>query len=531
MFEILLVEPDKTMIQIYKNMIPWENYSFRITSVTDNETQAISYYGEYAYSLVITEINLKKGDGISLIRKLKKLDENCLIVVVSNEEKYTYIHDSFRLGVNDYILKKDIKYNVLVNILIEVKEKIKNNQNNIDWQNDLGRQLGYLRDNQEVGEHKIKELLHHEELRILDQMYCMALIRMDNVRQVNKKLKIYDNMGWLSEEEYILLYKHRIEQREELQKQIMHCINYNLTTFPYIQIFIKKHSCLLIFPANKRGDFLKESLKLKNELEKECHNEFSITIGKIAVGKKEFIENYMQLNNVQKKKFFLGDSCIVDAEKIYEYTDIKIQKTIYHRKLINSIKHFDGDSCIYIINDIIRFVKDNKINEMIIKKYFIDIFEFMQKIIKTKEFENLSVQKEAVRESESIDFLSYELERIFKTFRDQFKKIKKTKNNPVAIVDKYIEEHLSCSLSPDKVAGELGISRRYISMICKQETGYTLSGLIKIKKLEKAKELLLTTNIAIKEVAKQVGYKDPLYFSRIFEQEFKTSPRNYRKYG
>ena len=41
-------------------MIPWENYSFRITSVTDNETQAISYYGEYAYSLVITEINLKK---------------------------------------------------------------------------------------------------------------------------------------------------------------------------------------------------------------------------------------------------------------------------------------------------------------------------------------------------------------------------------------------------------------------------------------------------------------------------------------
>ena len=68
-------------------------------------------------------------------------------------------------------------------------------------------------------------------------------------------------------------------------------------------------------------------------------------------------------------------------------------------------------------------------------------------------------------------------------------------------------------------------------MICKQETGYTLSGLIKIKKLEKVKELLLTTNIAIKEIAKQVGYKDPLYFSRIFEQEFKTSPRNYRKYG
>lgn len=85
MLDVLLVESSKAMVQVYKKMIPWEMYGFTIASVRDSEQQAISYFGEYSYALVICDLQLRQGDGLSLIRKLKKLDPSCLIAVISEQ--------------------------------------------------------------------------------------------------------------------------------------------------------------------------------------------------------------------------------------------------------------------------------------------------------------------------------------------------------------------------------------------------------------------------------------------------------------
>ena len=85
MLDVLLVESSKAMVQVYKKMIPWEMYGFTIASVCDSEQQASSYFGEYSYALVICDLQLRQGDGLSLIRKLKKLDPSCLIAVISEQ--------------------------------------------------------------------------------------------------------------------------------------------------------------------------------------------------------------------------------------------------------------------------------------------------------------------------------------------------------------------------------------------------------------------------------------------------------------
>lgn len=85
MLDVLLVESSKAVVQVYKKMILWEMYGFTIASVCDSEQQAISYFGEYSYALVICDLQLRQGDGLSLIRKLKKLDPSCLIAVISEQ--------------------------------------------------------------------------------------------------------------------------------------------------------------------------------------------------------------------------------------------------------------------------------------------------------------------------------------------------------------------------------------------------------------------------------------------------------------
>jgi AraC-like DNA-binding protein len=47
-------------------------------------------------------------------------------------------------------------------------------------------------------------------------------------------------------------------------------------------------------------------------------------------------------------------------------------------------------------------------------------------------------------------------------------------------------------------------------------------------RLEKARNLLKSTNLSISEISEQVGYPDPLSFSKIFKMYYKISPTEYR---
>ena len=46
-----------------------------------------------------------------------------------------------------------------------------------------------------------------------------------------------------------------------------------------------------------------------------------------------------------------------------------------------------------------------------------------------------------------------------------------------------------------------------------------------------ASELLKQTNLPIKQIAENVGYQDPLLFSKNFKQHFEMTATNYRNYN
>ncbi|WP_109831512.1 helix-turn-helix domain-containing protein [Reichenbachiella versicolor] len=50
-----------------------------------------------------------------------------------------------------------------------------------------------------------------------------------------------------------------------------------------------------------------------------------------------------------------------------------------------------------------------------------------------------------------------------------------------------------------------------------------------VQKINKAKELLVVTNMTISEIAFEIGFNDPLYFTRIFKKSVSLSPSDFRK--
>ena len=93
----------------------------------------------------------------------------------------------------------------------------------------------------------------------------------------------------------------------------------------------------------------------------------------------------------------------------------------------------------------------------------------------------------------------------------------------------YIEENFSeDSLSLNSVAGAIGVSGNYFSSVFSQEMQMTFIEYVTKKRMEKAKKLLRQTDKHSGEIAAEVGYKDPHYFSFVFKKTVGCTPREYR---
>ncbi|WP_031409168.1 response regulator transcription factor [Geobacillus vulcani] len=94
----------------------------------------------------------------------------------------------------------------------------------------------------------------------------------------------------------------------------------------------------------------------------------------------------------------------------------------------------------------------------------------------------------------------------------------------------YIQKHFSQpDLTLESVAQFLNVSPVYLSRMIKQELGISFTHLLTKTRMEKASELLLSTELPIHEIAERVGYDTQHYFSTAFKKTIGVSPNQYRK--
>ncbi|MDT8860170.1 AraC family transcriptional regulator [Alkalihalobacillus sp. MEB130] len=93
----------------------------------------------------------------------------------------------------------------------------------------------------------------------------------------------------------------------------------------------------------------------------------------------------------------------------------------------------------------------------------------------------------------------------------------------------FITEHLSEAITLAQIAAQMAVSERHFSRIFKKYTGQTFNEYLQNKRIERGCELLYSTNLSVKEICHQVGYKDIDYFRKLFAKKIGLSPNQYRK--
>ncbi len=92
----------------------------------------------------------------------------------------------------------------------------------------------------------------------------------------------------------------------------------------------------------------------------------------------------------------------------------------------------------------------------------------------------------------------------------------------------HLDERYAAEVSLPELAGMVHYSPCHLNLLFRRQIGVPVRQYLLKKRLAKARELLKTTEMEIKQIAYSVGFKDPLYFSRLYRRVYGVSPSGNR---
>jgi AraC family transcriptional regulator len=92
----------------------------------------------------------------------------------------------------------------------------------------------------------------------------------------------------------------------------------------------------------------------------------------------------------------------------------------------------------------------------------------------------------------------------------------------------YVGDNLAADLSLAEVSHKVGMSPYHFSRMFKLSTGFSPHQYIMRQRIERAKALLMNTDLPVGTVAQEVGFASPSHFAQQFRRLVGVSPRSFR---
>lgn len=322
--------------------------------------------------------------------------------------------------------------------------------------------------------------------------------------------------------------------------------------FTYVRDTMKYGAFNYLLKPIKKDELKKvvEEVEIKIE---ELKKKDKIMTKSIEVIKKDFFKHLLFSNsdiNIRTDKSLL-ENIQLDEGYYYQMVVLPINKEEkeFNNKLLNSyfkevsnnnkieyiyflyndnvyiVFYFNGNE-ISNISDVTNLI-DEKSNVFIENGISVFILECTNKIWEVREHSKLvrKVKEKMFYNKNSKKYYVDDLNELSDILEDD-KNLYSATSIKLAI--QFITKNFNNNITLKDVADEVFLSQNYLSELFKKETGEGFYEFLSNYRVKRAKELLVTTNLKIYEVAESVGYNDSITFGRAFKKITGTTPNNFR---
>ena len=101
----------------------------------------------------------------------------------------------------------------------------------------------------------------------------------------------------------------------------------------------------------------------------------------------------------------------------------------------------------------------------------------------------------------------------------------------VVEVYEYLKQHYTANINLSEVANIFGVTLEYLSVSYKNHHNENMSDTLKRFRMEKARELIESTNISFENISTMCGYSELSYFYKVFKKYYDRLPNSFRNKG
>lgn len=105
LLKLIIVDDEKIILQGMTTTFDWNSIGFSVAGTALNGEDALKLIEEEIPDVVLTDIRMKKMDGITLMERAKSISPNTRFVVLSAYKDFEYAQKACALGALDYIVK------------------------------------------------------------------------------------------------------------------------------------------------------------------------------------------------------------------------------------------------------------------------------------------------------------------------------------------------------------------------------------------------------------------------------------------
>ncbi|MCU6710452.1 response regulator [Paenibacillus sp. J5C_2022] len=526
--KVLLVDDEAHITRNLEKVIPWEMLGLEVAATAKNGVDALALMEKESIQLLLCDIRMPVMDGLELVREVREREFPCDIIMLSGYQDFAYTRTAIQYGVKDYILKP-IPYDELTGVIARVmaaqrekaKQQSKENKKLEKIMDLASEKLLYdlMMDYTEFSEGHW--LFIHDESHLKMKQFSMILLDFDVSSEHTK-----DWREWSDKERKLWNFAVSNVLREKLQVEgLQHAV-----------IGMRDGEwCVLIEPADgsefdyakvkECADTLLSAVKehIKLSLNAGIYRGF-VEVSNLAKAYRK-LQLCMQLTPVHAPVTFYPD-----AVGQSDQTDQLFWGAL--GRIIDSVKRGDHESVERECDDLskqLQCMNDQHISkvEPLLHFFLLHLMrELKEMAVFTKEQEE-SLWRKLDRRFSIKDLMEL-IRGVTTAVSDKSMDKKKQSENTMLEAKTYLDRNMFRDISLDETAMHVGLSTSYFSLLFKQTYGVTFIEYITRNRMEKAKELLANTQMSITSIAKEIGYAERRYFTKVFMKYTGDNPSDYR---
>lgn len=494
---VLLVDDEDATRQVLRKFIKWQALDIHKVYEAEDGLSALALARTIKPSIIISDIKMPYMNGIDFASELKELLPECKFVFLTAYADKDYLKSAIKLKVANYI-EKPIDIEEIFEVVQALVEECKEEERRKAKLKDFSEQqllLG-MTTSSEI-EDWYPYLIRYKPYFKQAKSFAVAALKLskeiEETQTTEYEQKIRSQflseqsiVGMKNQAVFVLVYAMEGQAYEGFVSQL----NVLVKTFVFISCSIEIHDLKKI-----KGAWDEASCNLS-------------------------------------KHFLLGDYKVY-SPRVITSPPFEVEPSIF-KQLERIFREGDEKGAEQLLQ---KLTFDLKRHENTLPEYVTNLFyQFGFILMSVAESRNIPISVSQtytlhhLGHLETLEAVDTHFRKVIKDFFAYMHKVEAENVDPFLKVLRFLQTHYKDSdLSIQFIASQFDFAPNYLCALFKKRTDKTINQYITTLRIEKAKELLRSSNKKLCDIAQEVGYTDGKYFTKVFLKATGISPKQYRE--